>query len=169
MKQFLHRSTFLSANKEYAEERKEYANSSDNHWCDDIAELQLCAEVSRSTQSGCRKDRTAIRLIKVGTHTSHITYVVAYVISYGSRVARVILRNVSLHLTYDVGTHVSCLGVYTTTHTSKESLGRSTHTKGKHGGSDGDETADTSSIEHHKPDGDIEQTETYHRQTHYGT
>ena len=112
------------------------------------------------------------RIVEVGTHTGHVTHIVTYVVGNRSRVAGIVFRNVSLHLTHDVGTHVGSLRIDTAAHTCKQSLCGSTHTEGQHGGRDGYQGHFITMIEmiqNQEPDGNVEQAEAYHHQTHHGT
>ena len=101
--------------------------------------------------------------------TSHVAYVITYIIGNSSGVTGIILRNVGLNFSHDIGTYVGSLRVDTTTHTGEECLCRSTHTEGQHGGGDRDETILIEVVEHDKPDGDVEQSKTYHSESHDGT
>ena len=89
-----------------------------------------------STQSGSCQDRATIAFIEICTHTSHITYVVTYIIGNRCRVTRVIFGNTGLNLTYQVGAYIGSFRINTSTYTGKERLCGSTHSKSKHGGSD---------------------------------
>ena len=153
-------------------QREEHTHGSNQHRRDDSLELNLetCHSKGGSTE-GCRRQHgAAIALVEVGTHTGHVAHVVAHVVGNGCGVARVVLGDVGLHLTHDVGTHVGSLRVDTATHTGKQGLRRSTHTEGQHRGGDGDEAvALVEIVQYNKPDGDVEQTETHHRETHHGT
>ena len=173
MKQVLHCCALFCANKVDAEDAEEYANSSNQHRSDDSLQLHFRSHSEGSSTKGCsRKDRAAIALIQISTHTSNITHIITYIISNSSRVARVILWDISLNLSYDISTNVSSLGIDTTTYTSKESLCRSTHSEGKHCCRDSDECHLVAMIEmtqNEEPDCNIQQAETYDSKTHYGT
>ena len=152
-------------------QREEHAHGGNQHRGDDGLQLHLksCHTKGSGTKGSGRQHRTAIALVEVGTHTGHVAHVVAHVVGNGSGVARVVLGDVGLHLTHDVGTHVGSLRVDTAADTGKQRLCRGTHTEGQHGGGDGDESVGIEAVQHDKPDGDVEQSETYHRETHHGT
>ena len=105
----------------------------------------------------------------VYTNNSYIADIVTDIIGNSSRIARVVLRNIGLDLADDVCTHIGCFGIDATSHTGKECLGGSTHSEGKHRGGDGDESLGVETIEDHKPDGNVKQSKTYHRQSHHRT
>ena len=158
-----------------ADDRKEDSHSCDEHRSKDCLELQVgSAHIEgRSTKrTGCQ-DGSAVRLIKVSTHSGHVTHIVTHIVCDCSRVARVVFRDTGLHLADEVCTDVSSLCVDTTTHTREKSLCRSTHTKCKHSGCDDHEVLRIGGrIESRKdepPYGDIEKSETYDCQTHDGT
>ena len=130
----------------------------------------------RRAQCHRGEDRTGIRLVEVGTHTGYVTYVIAYVIGDSSRVARVILRDVILRLTDKVGSYICRLGINTTAYAGKKCLRGSTHTKGQHGGRDGDEVSfrpyqlkQTGTVKDKEPTGDVQQRKTHYRQPHHRT
>ena len=122
------------------------------------------------------ENRTGVALVEVCTHTGYVTYVIAHVISNRRRVTRVILGDVVLGLTHQVSAYVSGLGIDTAAHAGEQSLRRSTHTEGQHGGGDSDQVTlgtyqlqQTRFLQHEEPTGDVQQCQTYHRQTHHGT
>ena len=125
-------SALLGTNEEDAEERQEYTHSGNQHGGDDGLQLDLQTGYAKggSTQGSGTEYRTAIALVQIGTHTGHVAYIIAYIVGNGSGIARIVLGNVGLDLTHDVGTHVGSLGVDTATHTGKQRLRRSTHTEG---------------------------------------
>ena len=160
--------------------------SSDERRSEDSLELHTLdsrSGKSRSTQRHGGQDRTGIRLVEVGTHTGHVTYVVAYVVGDSSGVAGIVLGDIVLGLTDQVGTNVRSLGVDTTAYAGKEGLGGRTHTKGKHGGGDDNQflrlislvgnsvhpLQQACTIEDEEPSGDIQQGQAYHGETHHGT
>ena len=172
--QIPHRGTFLSAYQEDSQQRQEYTHRSNQHGGDDSLQLNLQTRYAKScsTQSRGREDRATVALIQVGTHAGYVAYIITHIISNGGRIAGIILRNVSLNLTYNIGTHVGSLGIDTTTYTGKQSLRRSTHTEGQHGGSNGDEShlvASIEIVEHQEPDSNVEQSQSDNRQTHHST
>lgn len=68
------------------------------------------------------------RAEEVGRHTSHITYVVTYVIGNGGRVLGGVLRQVLLDFSHQIGTHIGSLGINTTAHSSEQGHERSSQT-----------------------------------------
>ena len=86
------------------------------------------------TQSGGGENRATVALVEVGAHARDVANVVAHVVGDGCRVTRIVFRNARLDLTNQVGTDVGSLGVDTTTNTSEQCLGRSTHTECDHRG-----------------------------------
>ena len=173
MEQILHGCALLGTNHIDADEREEDADGCDDHRSDDGTELHIAVHgKSGSSQCGCRKNGTTIALVKVGTHSGNITHIISYIIGNGSRIPGIIFRDVRLHLTHQVGSHIGSLGIDASSHSGKESLGRSTHSEGKHRGGDGNEggcLAGIYGVQNNKPDGDIEQTESYHDKSHHGT
>ena len=169
--QILHGSSLFGANQEYTQQREENTNGSYQHRSNDSLQLDFNTGNGKSgcTKGGSRKHRTAITLVEVGTHTGYITYIVAYIIGNSGRIARVVLGDICLHLAYDVSAYIGSFGVDTATHTGKERLRRSTHTEGQHRGGDGNESVGVELVEHNKPNGNVEQAKTYHRQTHDST
>ena len=170
MEQIFHRSTFLGADKIDAEDAEEHTHSSDEHRRNDSLELQVAAgSKSHGTQGSSREDGAAVGLVEVGTHAGHVAHIVANIIGNSGRIARIVLGDVGFDLAHNVGSHVGSFRVDATTHTSKERLRRGTHAEGQHGGGDGNETVVGKGVEHHKPDSDVEQAETYDGETHHGT
>ena len=66
---------------------------------------------------------TYIRLKQVSAHSGHITYVIPHVIGNDGRVAGIVLGDACLYLTYQVGAHISGLGIDTSAHTGKQGDG----------------------------------------------
>ena len=120
----MHGGTLFGAHEENAQQRQEHAHGGNQHWGDDGLQLNVDARHGKGSCSkgGRRKNRTTITLVEVGTHTGHVAHVVAHVVGDGCGIARVVLGDVSLHLTYDIGTHVGSFRVNTATHTGKQSL-----------------------------------------------
>ena len=130
----------------------------------------------RSAQSHRSQDRTGVTLIQIGSHTGYVTYVIAHIISDGSRVTRIILGDVILRFTHEVSAYVRSLGVYTSAYTSKERLRRSTHTERQHGRRDSNKVCvraypreETCLLQHQEPACDVQQRQTDNRQTHHST
>ena len=78
------------------------------------------------TQCDCGDDGTNIGFEQVSTHTSYVTYVVAYVVSDNRGVTRVIFRDTSFYFTYQVSTNVGCFCVDTAANTTEQRDGGST-------------------------------------------
>ena len=173
MEKFLHRSALPCTHHEDADERKENTDGSNNHRCYDGTQLHVAIHGKCCGSKSCSREyRTAIALVEVGTHSGYVAYVVAYIIGNGCRIARVVLGYVSLNLAHEVGSHIGCLGINTATHTGKQCLCGSTHSEGKHSSGDGDEgcrLALIDGIQHYKPYSNVEQSESYNDQTHYGS
>ena len=94
--------------------------------------------VGSRAEGSRREDRTAIRLVKVGTHARHVADVIADVIRDGRRVARVVFWDSGFDLTHQVGTDIRRLRIDTAADTGKQGLRRGTHTESQHrGGDDG--------------------------------
>ena len=78
-----------------------------------------------------------------------------------------------LSLTYEVGAHVSSLGVDAAAHTGEQCLQGSTHTESQHDGGNLGQAADalgghqTGVVQNQIPAGDIEQAEAHHRETQH--
>ena len=131
-------------------------------------------QVSGGPQSRSGQDRTAIALIEVSSHASHVTYVVAHVVGDGGRIARVILGNILLNLADEVGTHIGGFRIDAAAHTCKKSLGRSPHSEGEHRG--GDDAKFRGRIDHiigdsvaqdDVPERDVEQPQPHDDQPHH--
>src|SRR5574344_1106988 len=125
----------MRAHHENTQNGKEYTHGGNQHGSDHSFVLHdniRTQRESRGTQGSSSQHGTSVRLIQVGAHTGHVTHVVTHIVGNGSRVAGVIFRDTSFHLTHEVSAHVCSFGVNTTTHTSKQSLCGSTHTKGQH-------------------------------------
>ena len=123
MEQLFHRCALLCAHHEDADERQEDAYRRDDHWRYDSTQLHVAVHgEGRSAQSSSREYGAAIALIEVGPHASHVAHVVAHVVGNGRGVARVVFRNVGLHLAHKVSAHIGSLGVYSASHTGEESL-----------------------------------------------
>ena len=125
-KQFLLICAFFCLNKEGTDNGSEDTQSTQSHWDHHTLE----AKASGNAQSHGGKSCTCIGFIQVSTHTSNVTYVVAYVVSDNCRVSRVVFWDTSFNFTNQVSTNVSSFGEDTAAYTSKQSHGGSTHTKG---------------------------------------
>ena len=154
-------------------QRKEDAHRGDGHGGYHCLELHLAVHGKGGGSEGSGgKDGTAIAFVEVGTHTCHVAHIVAHVIGYRGRIAGIVFGDVGFYLAHKVGTHIGSLGIDTAAHTCKEGLGRGTHTKGEHGGGDGDQRCGLiaiEGIEDKEPQSNIQQTETYHYQAHHST
>ena len=140
VQQILHRSALLCTYEIDAEDAQEHTYSGYEHRCDDSSQLHVGHHgKSRCSKSSSGEYRSAIALIQVSSHASHVTHIIAHIISDSSRITGIILRDVSLNLSYDICSHISSLSIDTTTDTSEECLCRCSHTEGQHRRSDGDE------------------------------
>ena len=131
-----------------------------------------CHECS-GTQCGGGQDGTAIRLVQVGPHTGHVAHVVAHVVGYRGRVARVVLRDTGFHLAYQVRTHVSRFRVDAASHTGEQGLRAGSHAEGQHGGGNhaefgcrGVDVGRDKGIQKEIPERDVEQAEADNDQPH---
>ena len=174
MEQLLHRGSIFCTHHEDARQAEEHANGSDKHRRYDRFELHHIARGSKSRSTeGCRGEDTAtVALVEVCSHACHVAYIVAYIIRDRRGVARIILGDVSFHLSHEVSTHIGRLGIDAAADTRKERLRGSAHAKGQHRRSDGDEgclAATVESMQDKEPHGDVEQAETYHDKSHNST
>ena len=121
-----------------------------------------------SSQRKGGENGTNIALIEVSAHAGHVTDIVTDVVSDGSGVTGVILRDTGLDLTDKVSAHVGSLGEDAAAHTAKQSHEGSAHAKHDHGvghilsGQLGDLQQDG------QPDGNIQQAQAYHGEAHDG-
>ena len=173
--QFLHAGTLFGFYQIDTDDREQHTASGDERRSEDCLELELSGK-SGSTQRHGSQDRTGIRLVEVGTHTGHVTYVVTNVVGDSSGVAGIVLGDIVLGLTDQVGTDIRSLGIDTTAYAGKQRLGGRTHTEGKHGGGDGDEIRlgtyplqQACTIQDEEPSGNIQQGETDDGETHHST
>ena len=164
-KQFLLICAFFCLNKEGTDNGSEDTQSTQSHWDHHTLE----AKASGNAQSHGGKSCTCIGFIQVSTHTSNVTYVVAYVVSDNCRVSRVVFWDTSFNFTNQVSTNVSSFGEDTAAYTSKQSHGGSTHTKGNQSGSDCLCVVTVNHFQNVEPDGSIQQAQTNYGKAHYGT
>ena len=176
LEQLGHSGTLACAYGEDAQHRKDYAYCRDEHRGRDGAELHFRTEGKESggAEGHSRKYGTAIGFIEVGTHSCDVTHVVTHVVGDGGRIARVVLREICLDLSHEVGTHVGRLGVDSAAHAGEESLGGCTHAEGEHGGSDDHELLGfrgfyDKMIENNVPERNVKQAKAHDGETHYGT
>ena len=80
----------------------------------------LLMKTSPSVRAG--NQGTHLGFKRVGTHTSHIAYIVAYVVCDNSWVTGIVLWDAGLYLAYQVSANVSCLGVKCLRHTGKSAM-----------------------------------------------
>ena len=76
-----------------------------------------------------RDDRPYIGFEQVSAHAGHVTYVIAYVISDGGGVTRIVFRNAGFYFTNQVSAYVSSLRINTAAHTGKQCNGAGAQTK----------------------------------------
>ena len=93
MKQVFHRCALFGAHQEDSDEREEDAYRRNYHRSYDSLQLHVAVHGEcRGAESSSGEYRSAIALIQVGSHSSHVAHVVAHVVGDGGRVAGVILR-----------------------------------------------------------------------------
>ena len=118
------------------------------------------------------EDGAAVALVQVCAHTGYVAHIVAHIIGNGGRIARVILRDVLLHLAHNIGPYVRGLGVDTAAHAGKQCLRRGTHAEGEHGGGDNHQVLRLrrviEKLEHAPPDGNVQQAQAHHGEAHDG-
>ena len=120
-------------------------------------------------QSTCRNNGSYIGLIKIGTHTGNVTYVITYVIGDNCRVTGIILRNTGFNLTYQVSTNVSSFGINTTADTGKQRHGRCTHSESQHSTGDSAFIHTKYNFKQQIPYGNVKKAETNYSKSHNGT
>ena len=120
---------FTRTNRKNSRNRKDNSDRRDDHRRNH--EFHPAKRECR-TEGRRRKNRTAIRFIKVSTHARHIANVIADVIRNRRRVARIVFRDSRLDFTHKVGTDISRLRINAPAHAGEQSLQRRTHAKGKH-------------------------------------
>ncbi len=121
---------FLGAHGEQADDGGDDAaggdDHRDHHGPDEVRAHEVAAQGPEGDgQDGGSQDGAGVALEEVSTHAGHIAYVIAHVVSDGSRVAGVILRDARLHLAHQVSAHIRCLGVDAAAHTGEERHGGS--------------------------------------------
>ena len=133
----------------------------------DTSESQLeyehnafAARICNSTQSNSGDDSTYIGFEQVSAHACNVAYVIAYVISDGSRVTRVILRQTFFYFTYQVSANVSSFGIDTAANTSEQCNGACAQTEAGN---------DINVAEQHVSSSNTNDTQTNYAQTHNST
>ena len=116
--------------------------------------------ICNSAQGNSGNDCTNIGFEQVSAHTSNVAYVIAYVISDGSRVTRIVFRQTFFYFTYQVSANVSSLGVDTAANTSEQCNGGSTQ---------GEAGYDINVAKNHVSSSNTNDTQTNNAQTHYST
>ena len=118
-------SGFAVTSKYYADD-----GSYDTSQCEHEYEFNAFATgICNCTKGDSGDDCTNIGFEQVSTHTSNVAYVIAYVVSDGSRVTRIVFRDTSFYFTYQVSAYVSSFGVDTAANTSEQCDGRCTQTE----------------------------------------
>ena len=135
--QVFQRSPFLGTDHINSYDREYYAKGSDEHRRHDGPHLHIhpVGKEGRCPQRHRGQDAAAIRLVQVCAHAGYVAHIVTHVVGDGGRIAGVVLRNVLLYLSHDICADIGRLGIDTAAHTGEQSLGRSTHPEGEHGGS----------------------------------
>ena len=129
---------------------------------------------SGGAKGGRSKDGTAIALVKVGAHTGHIAYIIAYVIGDGCGIARVVFGDTGFHFTHEVGSYVGGFRIDTAAHACKQGLCGSSHTERQHRGGDDAKFMGgchhihrDNCVEQQIPERNVEQAEPHYNQSHY--
>ena len=147
----------------FAVTSKEYTSQGSNNAGECQAEYKyyaFTAGISYSAQGNSGDDCTNIGFEQVSAHTSNVAYVIAYVISDGSRVTRIVFRQTFFYFTYQVSANVSSLGIDTAANTSEQSDGGSTQ---------GEAGYDINVAKNHVSSSNTNDTQTNNAQTHYST
>ena len=159
----------------YSDDREDHSDRGDHHRREYRPHLGIHVTKERGgAKSHCGEDGSAIRLVKIRTHSGDITHVVTHVVSDCGRVSWVVLRNILFHLSDDIRTHVSSLGVDATADSGEKSLGRGSHSESEHRGRDDNKGLRLTGLMHkgvqnHPPDRDVKQSKTYYGKTHDST
>ena len=122
-------------------------------------------------QCGGRKDRAAVRFIKVGAHTGDVADVVADVVGDRGGIPLVVFRNSGFDFTDQVGPDIRRFGVDTAADAREERLGRGTHTEAEHHDRDFGQAhrpvqMGEDPIESAEPENNVKKTEPDNRQPH---
>ena len=70
-----------------------------------------CLPIKYDAQRQRRYQGSHIRLEQVGSHTGHITYIIAYIVCDDSRVPGVVFRDSGFHFSNQVGAYIGRFGV----------------------------------------------------------
>ena len=119
--QVFHRGALLRADQKDADDRQYDADGGDQHRGQHGLYLHVAREGGGSERRG-RQNRTAIAFVKVGSHTGHVAYVVAHVIGYRCRVARIVFGDAGLDLADQIGSDVGRFRIDTSADPREERL-----------------------------------------------
>ena len=119
--QVLHRSALFRADQKNADDRQHDADGGDQHRGQHGLHLHVAREGGGSERRG-RQNRTAIAFVKVGSHAGHVAYVVAHVIGYRRRVARIVFGDAGLDLADQIGSDVGRFRIDTSADPREERL-----------------------------------------------
>ena len=173
VEQILHCRTLLCLHGENAEQREKYTHCGNKHRCDDSLELHVSAHGKGSRAESCgRQNGAAVAFVQVGTHSSHVSHIISHVVGDCSRIARVVLRNVRLHLAHKVGSHVCRLCIDASANAGEQCLRGSTHSEGQHCCGYCYQShlfTVVHSVKDDKPQRNVEQSESDYHQSHHGT
>ena len=137
-------------------------------------DFQTLSHKGSGAQEGCCENRSCKRFKKVSPHTGYIAHVISYIIGNGRGISRIIFRNSCLYLAYKICTHISSLGVDTSSNACKQRLGGSPHPESEHHCGNGHQFVPVGSlrdkvVQDDKPKRYINQHQSYHDQSHHRT
>ena len=165
---------FLGAHHVNTDDREHYADGGDHHRSQDGPHLHIrtLRKEGRCAQRHGGQDGAAVALVQVCAHTGYIAHVVAHIIGNGGGVTGVVLRDVLLHFTHNVGPYIGRFGIDAAAHAGKERLRGGAHPEGEHGGGDDDQVLRIrrviENLEHTPPDGNVQQAQAHHGEAHDG-
>ncbi len=110
----------FDAHEERTDDREYDAQTGNHHGQQDGRKITVLHDVHFGTQYHRGQHGSYIRTEQVSTHTCNVTYVIAYVVGDGGRVAGIVLRNACFYFTDQIRTYVRRFGVDTATYASKE-------------------------------------------------
>ena len=175
--QVFHGGILAGSHGKDAEDGEQNAHGGDEHRRDDGLVLhQRVPAVYKGcgTQGGCSEDGAAVAFVQVGTHSGHVTHVVAHIVGDSGGVTRVVFGDARLDFAHKVGAHVGRLRIDAAAHTGEKRLRTSTHAERKHGGCDDAELVSgcqsiggNHRIEQQIPERDVEQAQPHYDQSHH--
>ena len=156
---------FLRLNEERADDGAQDAQRRHDHG--DGHSLERLIGKRSHTQSGSRDNGTDIGFIQVGAHAGHIAYIIAHVVGDNGGVAGIVLGDAGFYLAHQISTHIGSLGENTAAHTGKQCHGAGAHAKGQHGAGNIRRLQLEHKAQQHKPDGNVQQTQSHHGEAHH--